>query len=47
VTGNHAILYLLTLYTKKEESDLTPDRKKGLCAVVEEIKRAFRNRVQL
>jgi hypothetical protein len=44
---NHAILYLLTLYTKKEQSDLAPDQKKAVCAIVDEIKRAFRNRVRL
>ena len=42
---NHAVLYLLTLYTKKEQADLTPDQKKAVCGVVEEIKRAYRVRV--
>jgi len=42
---NHAVLYFLTLYTKKEQADLTPDQKKAICAVVEEIKRAWRDRV--
>ncbi len=42
---NHAVLYLLTLYTKKEQGDLSPDQKKTVCAVVEEIKRSHRNRV--
>lgn len=42
---NHAVLYLLTLYTKKEQADLSPEQKKAICAVVEEIKRAYRNRV--
>lgn len=42
---NHALLYLLTLYTKKEQSDLTPDQKKAIHGVVEEIKRARRSPV--
>ena len=37
---NHAIIYLLMLYTKKEQSDLTPDQKRAICAIVEEIKRS-------
>ena len=44
---NHAVIYLLTLFTKKEQTDLSPDQKKAVCAVVEEIKRAWRNRLQL
>ena len=44
---NHAVIYLLTLYTKKEQADLTPEQKKAICAVVDEIKRAYRNRIQL
>ena len=42
---NHAILYFLAVYTKKEQSDLTPDQKKALCTIVEGIKRVYRNRV--
>lgn len=42
---NHAVLYLLTLYTKKEQADLTPEQKKAICAIVDEIKRAYRDRI--
>jgi len=42
---NHAVLYFLTLYTKKEQADLSSEQKKAICAVVEEIKRAHRNRL--
>jgi len=42
---SHAVLYLLTLYTKKEQADLSSEQKKAIAAVVEEIKRAHRNRV--
>lgn len=41
----HAILYLLTIYTKKEQADLSSDQKKAISAVVEQIKRAHRNRI--
>ena len=44
---NHAVIYLLTLYTKKEQTDLTPEQKKAICSVVDEIKHACRNRIQL
>jgi hypothetical protein len=44
---NHAVIYLLTLYTKKEQTDLSPEQKKAISSVVEEIKRAYRGRVQL
>ena len=40
---NHAKLYLLTLYTKQEQADLTSDQKKAVRAAVEEIKRAHGN----
>jgi mRNA-degrading endonuclease RelE of RelBE toxin-antitoxin system len=39
---NHALLYLLTLYTKKEQADLSPEQKKAIRAIVEEIKRSHR-----
>jgi hypothetical protein len=42
---NHAVIYFLALYTKKEQTDLSSDQKKALCAVVEEIKQAWRNRI--
>jgi hypothetical protein len=42
---SHALLYFLTLYTKKEQSDLTPSQKEAIRALAEEIKRAHRNRV--
>jgi len=42
---NHALLYLLTLYTKKEQAGLSSEQKKAVRAVVEEIKRAHRNRI--
>jgi hypothetical protein len=43
---DHAVLYLcLTLYTKKEQADLTPGQKKPSCAIVDEIKRAYRDRL--
>ena len=42
---NHAVLYLLTLYTKKEQADLAPEQKKTICAIVDEIKRAYRDRI--
>ena len=42
---NHAVLYLLTLYTKKEQTNLTSEQRKAVCAVVDEIKRAYRDRI--
>jgi hypothetical protein len=42
---NHALLYLLTIYTKKEQADLSPEQKKAIRAVVEEIKRSHRHRL--
>jgi len=42
---NHAVIYLLALYTKKEQADLSSEQKKAVCAVVEEIKQTWRNRV--
>jgi hypothetical protein len=44
---NHAVIYLLSGYTKKEQADLSPDQKEAICSLVEGIKRAWRNRVQL
>ena len=38
---NHAVIYLLTLYTKKEQADLSPEQKKAISSVVEEIKHAY------
>jgi hypothetical protein len=42
---NHAVIYLLTLYTKKEQADLEPGQRKALRAIAEEIKRAWRDRL--
>jgi hypothetical protein len=42
---NHAVLYFLILYTKKEQADLTSEQKKVICGIVDEIKRAYRDRI--
>jgi hypothetical protein len=42
---NHAALYFLTLYTKKEQTNLTTEQKKAVCGIVDEIKRAWRDRI--
>lgn len=42
---NQGVLYLLTLYTKNEQANLSPDEKKAISAIVSEIKRAHRDRV--
>lgn len=42
---NHAVLHLLALYTKSAQADLAPGQKKAICAIVEQIKRAYRDSV--
>lgn len=44
---NHALIYFLLIYTKKEQADLSSEEKKAVSSVVEEIKRAHRNRLPL
>ena len=39
----HAQIYLLTLYTKNQQVDLSPDEKKAVRKAVEAIKAALRN----
>ena len=45
--ANHAVIYFLTLYTKKEQADFTPKQREAVASLVEEIKRAHRSRLQL
>lgn len=42
---NHALIYFFTVYTKKEQADLTSAEKKAIRSVVEAIKQAHRNRL--
>jgi hypothetical protein len=42
---NHAVIYFLTLYTKSAQADLSPDQKKAICALVEQIKSTRRDSV--
>jgi hypothetical protein len=42
---NHAVLYFLTVYTKSAQADLAPDQKKAICALVDQIKGAYRDSV--
>jgi len=44
---NHAVIYFLILYTKKEQAGLSRDQRKAIRGIVEEIKRAWRDRLSL